>query len=155
MQLLWLLITIAFPEILKNHVRMKALILRLKSKYSGVTDYKKNLLNRTFFCFVSIFDIFPGKLLFQDYIAFSDTCSLVKIQKVALIYVWYFSCISSSTCTVYQHYSCQDSHRNKHQILIWGSLNVSDLSFFWNRNSSFAFAPMFLWGPNTRNIIPQ
>lgn len=41
MQLLWLLITIAFPEILKNHVRMKALILSLKSKYSGVTDYKK------------------------------------------------------------------------------------------------------------------
>lgn len=51
MQLLWLLITIAFPEILKNHVRMKALILRLKSKYSGVTDYKKKITEQNLFLF--------------------------------------------------------------------------------------------------------
>lgn len=51
MQLLWLLITIAFPEILKNHVRMKALILRLESKYSGVTDYKKKITEQNLFLF--------------------------------------------------------------------------------------------------------
>lgn len=48
--------------------------LGLQLKHNDKADYKI-LLNRAFFICLSIYDDFTGKIFFQDYLMFSDTCS--------------------------------------------------------------------------------
>lgn len=103
----------------------------LQLKNNGKADYKIQLYRAFFLCLYMLF----WKIFFQDYLMFYDTLSKKKLSGEGTgLYVVF----CTSTCTCYQCYSCQDSHRTK---LTWAWLNVWSTSF---KTKTLYFCHMFL-----------